>query len=72
MKCETCRGLVIGTGFFQRLVHEADCRKMKAYGEVFQKIGFPDQLHRCEICKENVSGVGLMCADCTRELAEAK
>jgi hypothetical protein len=72
MNCETCRGPVIGAGFFQRIVHERDCRKMKAYGEAFQKIGFPEQLHRCEICKENVSPMGLMCEDCTQELSEAK
>jgi hypothetical protein len=45
---------------------------MKAYGEAFEAMFFPERPLRCEICKENISTLGMMCKDCTRERSGAK
>lgn len=72
MNCETCRGPVIGSGFFTRIVHEKDCSRMQTVQSVLDQLGFPQRLRRCEICKENAAPMNIMCEDCTQERSGAK
>lgn len=69
MKCETCRGPVIGTGFFQRIVHEKKCVKITVIRTIFEQAGIPEHVKRCEICGENMAPLGAACDECSEEIA---
>jgi hypothetical protein len=68
MKCGNCRGIVVGEGFFIRIVHEQDCPRVKATRIAMEYFGAKEELIRCEICKENMSPKNTMCNSCAKDL----
>jgi hypothetical protein len=69
VKCYACHGPVIGYGFFQRVLHRKDCDNWRTARYIMGQMGIPDQIKRCERCRENMTPADSMCDDCAREWA---
>ena len=68
MKCENCRGIVVGAGFFQRIAHEKTCPRIEATRIAIRQFKFEYKPVRCDVCKENMTERGVMCDGCWKEV----
>lgn len=67
MTCDACSGPSVGSGFFQRIIHERHCEQAKNHRETLIRVGLPMQDERCGKCKENITSQDILCTQCQEE-----